>query len=63
MFTNFGMLRDLHRHRILTMERQLLSTKHGYDIPKEIIDSGMEKDFKDCMLVIIMTIELPMKYH
>ena len=49
MFTNFGMFRDLHRHRILTMERQLLSTKHGYDIPKEIIDSGLEKDFKDCM--------------
>ncbi len=49
MFTNFGMFRDLHRHRILTMERQLLSTKHGYDIPKEIIDSGIEKDFKDSM--------------
>src|ERR687897_1109769 len=49
MFTNFGMFRDLHRHRILTMERQLLSTKHGYDLPKEIIDSGIEKDFKDCM--------------
>jgi thymidylate synthase ThyX len=49
MFTNFGMFRDLHRHRILTMERQLLSTKHGYDTPKEIIDSGIEKDFKDCM--------------
>lgn len=51
MFTNFGMFRDLHRHRILTMERQLLSTKHGYDIPKEITDSGMEKDFKDCMYI------------
>ena len=49
MFTNFGMFRDLHRHRILTIERQLLSTKHGYDIPKEIIHSGIEKDFKDCM--------------
>jgi len=49
MFTNFGMFRDLHRHRILTIERQLLSTKHGYDIPKEIIDSGIDKDFKDCM--------------
>jgi thymidylate synthase ThyX len=49
MFTNFGMFRDLHRHRILTIERQLLSTKHGYDIPNEIIDSGIEKDFKDCM--------------
>ena len=49
MFTNFGMFRDLHRHRILTMERQLLSTKHGYDIPKEVVYSGIEKDFKDCM--------------
>lgn len=49
MFTNFGMFRDLHRHRILTTERQLLSTKHGYDIPKEVIYSGIEKDFKDCM--------------
>jgi thymidylate synthase ThyX len=49
MFTNFGMFRDLHRHRILTMERQLLSTKHGYDIPPEIYDLGILKDFKDCM--------------
>src|SRR5918992_676773 len=49
MFTNFGMFRDLHRHRILTMERQLLSTKHGYDIPQEIYGLGILKDFKDCM--------------
>lgn len=49
MFTNFGIFRDLHRHRILTMERQLLSTRHGYDIPAEIIKLGISKDFKDCM--------------
>jgi thymidylate synthase ThyX len=49
MFTNFGMFRDLHRHRILTIERQLLTTKHGYDIPSEIISSGLEKDYRDCM--------------
>src|ERR671911_675439 len=49
MFTNFGMFRDLHRHRILTMERQLLSTRHGYEIPAEIIKLGILKDFKDCM--------------
>jgi thymidylate synthase ThyX len=49
LFTNFGMFRDLHRHRILTMERQLLSTKHGYDLPQEFIDAGLDKDFKDCM--------------
>ncbi|MDQ4050829.1 MAG: FAD-dependent thymidylate synthase [Thermoproteota archaeon] len=49
LFTNFGIFRDLHRHRILTLERQLLSTRHGYDLPHEMIDLGLEKDFKDCM--------------
>ena len=49
LLTNFGMFRDLHRHRLLTIERQLLSTKHGYDIPQEIIDLGISKEFKDCM--------------
>ncbi|MDP9289517.1 MAG: FAD-dependent thymidylate synthase [Thermoproteota archaeon] len=49
MFTNFGMFRDLHRHRILTMERQLLSTRHGYDVPAEILDASLEKDYRDCM--------------
>jgi thymidylate synthase ThyX len=49
MFTNFGMFRDMHRHRILTLERQLLSTRHGYDIPTEVIDLSIAKDYKDCM--------------
>jgi thymidylate synthase ThyX len=47
--TNFGMFRDLHRHRVLTLERQLLSTKLGYDTPKEVVELGMRKDFDDCM--------------
>jgi hypothetical protein len=49
MLTNFGAFRDLHRHRILTIERQLLSTKHGYDVPKEILELDIKKDFDDCM--------------
>ncbi len=49
MLTNFGIFRDLHRHRILTLERQLLSTRHGYDVPREICDLGILNDFKDCM--------------
>lgn len=47
--TNYGVFRDLHRHRLLTMSRQLLSTKYGFDIPKEIIELGIEKDYIDCM--------------
>jgi thymidylate synthase ThyX len=46
---NFGMFRDLHRHRVLTLERQLLTTDHGFSIPREIIQLGIEKEFKECM--------------
>ena len=46
---NFGMFRDFHRHRALTLERQLLTTDHGYNMPNEIKILGIEKDFKDCM--------------
>ena len=46
---NFGMFRDFHRHRALTLERQLLTTDHGYAIPNEIKIVGIEKEFKDCM--------------
>lgn len=49
LFTNFGMFRDLHRHRVLTMQRQLLSTRHGYDLPEELVDAGLDRQFVDCM--------------
>lgn len=49
LFTNYGIFRDLHRHRILTLERQLLTTNHGFDIPKELVDFGIESEYKDCM--------------
>ena len=46
---NFGMFRDFHRHRTLTLERQLLTTDHGFNIPDEIKILGIETDFTDCM--------------
>jgi len=46
---NFGMFRDLHRHRALTLERQLLTTDHGYSIPNEVKIMGIDKDFNDVM--------------
>ena len=49
LFTNYGMFRDLHRHRVLTIERQLLSTRHGYDLPQEIIHAGLDRDFMEVM--------------
>ena len=49
MTSNFGMFRDLHRHRIMTMQRKLLTTKLGYDMPKEITEIGIAKEYKECM--------------
>jgi thymidylate synthase ThyX len=51
LFTNYGMFRDLHRHRVLTMERQLLSTRHGFDLPHELVEAGLGKDFQECMYI------------
>ena len=43
---NIGAWRDLHRHRMLTQQRQRFSCHHGYDIPHEVIEAGLEKDFR-----------------
>ena len=50
LVTNFGMFRDFHRHRALTLERQLLTTYHGFDVPSEIKELGIQKEFKECMI-------------
>jgi len=49
LLTNFGMFRDFHRHRVLTLERQLLTTDHGFSVPAEVSAIGVEKEFRDCM--------------
>lgn len=38
ILSDFGAYRDLHRHRTLTQERQLLTCDHGYYIPEELND-------------------------
>jgi thymidylate synthase ThyX len=46
---NLGIYRDLHRHRILSQERQPFSTAHGYDVPPEIEEIGFAPELKECM--------------
>jgi thymidylate synthase ThyX len=46
---NLGLYRDLHRHRILTQERQDFTTVHGYDTPREIEEAGFKHEFDRCM--------------
>ena len=49
ILANLGLYRDLHRHRILTQERQEFTTAHGYDTPPEIESAGFKAEYDRCM--------------
>jgi Predicted alternative thymidylate synthase len=49
ILADFGVYRDLHRHRILTQERQLLTCHYGYYVPPEIQWTEMEKEYSAAM--------------
>lgn len=42
---DYGIYRDLQRHRMLTQEKQLLSCRLGYYIPEEIKGTEMEQPY------------------
>ena len=44
--SNFGAWKDIQRHRMLTNQRQSFTTTLGYDIPPEVIESGLEAEFR-----------------
>jgi hypothetical protein len=46
---DYGMYRDLQRHRMLTQERQPLTTSYGYDTPDEIEDAGLGAEYHRTM--------------
>lgn len=49
LITDFGAYRDLHRHRLLTQERQLLSCDYGFYIAPEIMGTPLEADYVNAM--------------
>jgi thymidylate synthase ThyX len=49
ILADFGVYRDLHRHRLLTQERQLLSCDYGFFIPSEILGTPLESDYNEAM--------------
>ncbi len=46
---DYGMYRDMHRHRMLTQQRQPLSTRHGYDLPPEVDAAGLAEPYAVAM--------------
>lgn len=45
ILADFGAYRDLHRHRTLTQERQLLTCDYDYYLPQELLDSHLSSDY------------------
>src|SRR5262249_49800592 len=46
---DIGSYRDLHRHRMMTQERQRFSTLHGYSVPAELEQSRLAPQFQEAL--------------
>ena len=49
ILTDYGAFRDLQRHRLLTLEWQPLSTRHGFTEPAAILEAGGGDDWRRVM--------------
>jgi thymidylate synthase ThyX len=49
VLTDYGAFRDLQRHRLLTIEWQPLSPRHGFSEPDAIRDAGARDDWMRVM--------------
>jgi hypothetical protein len=49
VLADYGAFRDLQRHRLLTLEWQPLSARHGYTEPAAIEEAGALADWRDVM--------------
>jgi len=46
---DIGSYRDLHRHRMMTQERQTFSAHHGFATPAELIEAGLAAPFEEAI--------------
>jgi thymidylate synthase ThyX len=60
---DFGMYRDLHRHRMLTQQRQPLTTRLGYVAPEEVEESGVAPRYREAMEQAAQAFEAIVKDH
>lgn len=49
VLTDYGAFRDLQRHRLLTLDWQTLSPRHGYNIPEAVAEAGAADDWRGVM--------------
>ncbi len=46
---DIGSYRDLHRHRMMTQERQTFSAHHGFTVPMEVEQAGLASGFTEAV--------------
>ena len=44
---DYGAFRDIQRHRMCTQSNQEVTVVHGYDMPPEIVEAGLDAKFKE----------------
>jgi thymidylate synthase ThyX len=49
VLADYGAFRDLQRHRMLTLEWQRLTTRHGYNVAEAVEEAGALADWKRVM--------------
>jgi hypothetical protein len=49
VLSDYGAFRDLQRHRMLTIEWQSLSPRHGYSLPEAVVEAGVGATFEEAM--------------
>jgi hypothetical protein len=49
VLADYGAFRDLQRHRMLTIEWQALTPKHGYEVPDSVAEAGETPAFVQAM--------------
>lgn len=49
ILADFGVYRDLHRHRLLTQERQGLTCNYGFWVPPEVVGTEIESDYYEAL--------------
>lgn len=47
---NLGIYRDIHRHRMLTQERQRFTTELGFDVPKDLVGAKLDKPYRNAAM-------------
>jgi thymidylate synthase ThyX len=55
---DIGAWRDMHRHRRCQQIQQNFTTLHGYDVPPQLVEAGLDQEYRQAMDAVRSDIEL-----